>query len=462
MPYGICCADVCHECGAAEPYECECEDYCPECETGSPAFCHCGNLEHLEMHDDPESGPGAVAALDDDGTPLYNDGGGDIIRYYSYTPDLHFRRTDPENDVQGRYDDKRRLVERRRLRSGINGLFNPMSGDGANDAADHDPAITKPYPATTPLHMGVELEVSFGDMPFRDMLSRGREVLVQSRQADGDEFVYLKDDSSISGYGFECVTHPFTWDWSVKVADNPWRWVDYLEDEGALGDASCGMHVHLDRRAFTRTHMFRFLTFHYTNQDWLRLMCGRTEGNEHWGSFRRYDNLSMVNDGNTPTFRALVQQAKGPQWDETAGMVQRRMADRAADEAQQELERLRNTYRLRGVDIRGGAETQRRRTEWAGERGDAINTGNRATIELRYWAAPKTAEEFRTRLAFIDAVYHWTKDRCTASDAKKNPRVLMWTKFTDWLRTEQHEGSDQVMRYLMDNGLDSEPNALAV
>lgn len=83
------------------------------------------------------------------------------------------------------------------------------------------------------IHYGVELEVTCD----RDTAEDTIEVL------GGDSHVFLKDDSSIQGGGYEIVTHPHTLDSHRKL----WAgFNDYARRKGFKANSN-GMHVHIDR-----------------------------------------------------------------------------------------------------------------------------------------------------------------------------------------------------------------------
>jgi hypothetical protein len=125
------------------------------------------------------------------------------------------------------------------------------------------------------LFMGTELEmqvVSTSDGGRENNHVLARQYL---KERDVHGLVYLKEDASI-GYGFELVTHPFTWAWSQENME-PFdmifglgKWCE------AYRNGRCGMHVHLGRSGFTDFHMYKFARFFYDNPDFIYRVSRRT------------------------------------------------------------------------------------------------------------------------------------------------------------------------------------------
>ena len=130
--------------------------------------------------------------------------------------------------------------------------------------------------------MGIELEVQ----------SRGRVNLMDSAQQlvideIGEDRIYCKWDGSVSN-GFEIVTHPHSLDEFHKL---DWTFLDKLKSAGfrSWNSDSCGLHVHLSRRAFSgsstlngEAHQLRFLKFIYDNQRQACRIAGRVSDYARW------------------------------------------------------------------------------------------------------------------------------------------------------------------------------------
>lgn len=158
--------------------------------------------------------------------------------------------------------------------------YNPSDGRCCGNGHDVREYGYKPYPQfhwvdndpDTDRHvfMGFELEVeSNGD------------------SYDGPEYIssilgdltYFKEDSSLED-GFEIVTHPMT----LAYAHNmDWSWTTGMMDKGyrSWHTDTCGLHVHVDRRAFNgRLHQYSFTLLLMRNKALSYLIAGR-QGNSY-------------------------------------------------------------------------------------------------------------------------------------------------------------------------------------
>jgi hypothetical protein len=145
------------------------------------------------------------------------------------------------------------------------------------------------------LFMGTELE-----MQVVGTEAGGREAnYTKARQflheRDTHRLVYLKEDSSI-GYGFELVTHPFTWAWSqenLEVFDMIFELGKWCE---AYRNNQCGMHVHMGRSAFSQFHLYKFARFFYDNPDFIYRVSRRTKREQfvEYSNPKPYKNLMAL------------------------------------------------------------------------------------------------------------------------------------------------------------------------
>jgi hypothetical protein len=128
------------------------------------------------------------------------------------------------------------------------------------------------------LYYGVEIEMEYpgkivdwvDGKPMR-LQDRGLEELGQEiMDWWDDDFCYIKHDGTLD-FGYEAVTHPFTWNWFI---DNQDKWIEFLTWLRELGfqasyysprknKFTCGMHVHMSKEAFTRMHLYKFVHFMY-------------------------------------------------------------------------------------------------------------------------------------------------------------------------------------------------------
>lgn len=107
------------------------------------------------------------------------------------------------------------------------------------------------------LYFGIELEIE----------SSGQDV---GEVVDGlPDYFYAKEDSSLDD-GFEIVSHPASWGW---LSDNKKKWdqIFSLRDSGFLSynTTTCGMHVHMSKKAFSSLHLYKFLKMFFENQSFI-------------------------------------------------------------------------------------------------------------------------------------------------------------------------------------------------
>lgn len=136
------------------------------------------------------------------------------------------------------------------------------------------------------LHFGFELEVE----ARRGDLSEGTNIMV-----DGwGDFVYLKEDSSID-FGFEIVTHPATLSYLQNEVD--WNVIKKLRDIGfrSWDTHTCGLHVHIDRRAFRdRTHIMAMSYLLNNNGLLSQRIAGRNSDYGRIGNSCKNDNVHTL------------------------------------------------------------------------------------------------------------------------------------------------------------------------
>ena len=114
--------------------------------------------------------------------------------------------------------------------------------------------------------MGIELEMTSGDHDTNESAE-----LVRSRL--GTSYCIIKSDGSLPSNGFEVVTSPqglakhieVFKAWEIDPAYRAWN------------TGKCGMHVHIDSRAFTQLTLGKFLMFINSNGnvDFIRKIAGR-------------------------------------------------------------------------------------------------------------------------------------------------------------------------------------------
>ena len=140
----------------------------------------------------------------------------------------------------------------------------------------------------------------------------GIELEIENKNGDiGDvidnlpDFVYAKADGSLDD-GLEIVSHPTTWSW-LKENREKWDEILKLRDAGFLSyqTSTCGMHVHLSRKAFGALHLYKFLKLFFENRDFVLLVSRRKiKSLNQWASLETDENLVYkVKKGNDHTKR---------------------------------------------------------------------------------------------------------------------------------------------------------------
>ena len=127
--------------------------------------------------------------------------------------------------------------------------------------------------ATGDFHMGVELETIYTGA------AHSRNKVQAVRRELGDDYVVAKFDGSlsnsrISGHGIEWVTRPT----SLKTHLAKFgTWAESAQNLVAWDARCCGMHVHIDSKAFTPLSLGKMLQFFNKteNVDFIRHIAGR-------------------------------------------------------------------------------------------------------------------------------------------------------------------------------------------
>ena len=166
-----------------------------------------------------------------------------------------------------------------------NGLYYSYeeSNDDDDDEDDEEPSGLMSYSTNVLRHLerdvsihsgpfgnftlGVELEMCAGDR------SSMRDAIEDVRDQLGEDYCIAKSDGSLPSDGFEIVTAPRGLDehirrfksWQVKSGYRAWN------------AGTCGLHVHIDSRAFTPMTLGKFLMFinDDNNADFIRSLAGR-------------------------------------------------------------------------------------------------------------------------------------------------------------------------------------------
>lgn len=126
----------------------------------------------------------------------------------------------------------------------------------------------------------------------------GFELEVENRGSEDNDdmagsmpdFTYCKEDGSIYN-GFEIVSHPLSFQW-IKENKAAFDEIFNLRnvDFKSYNTSTCGMHVHISKRAFTTIHLFKFLRFFYDmDQDFILAISqrGSVEKMDSWSTLKK-------------------------------------------------------------------------------------------------------------------------------------------------------------------------------
>lgn len=214
------------------------------------------------------------------------------------------------------------------------------------------------------LRFGIELEVEAKNATLSD----GSDLMTQ----EWDEFAYLKEDGSLN-FGFEIVTHPASLKYYQDAVN--WNTINKLRELGfrSWNTGTCGLHVHIDRRAFrNRSHIMAMSMLINNNRSLTEHIAGRNSDYGKIGEVAKHDNIRTLKRG----------------------------------------------Y--------GGSGT-------GGDRYLAINLQNTNTIELRMFKGSLKVERILSAIEFTHAVVTYSRDIQSGTHAGV---MLRPEEFTSWVRKQ--------------------------
>ena len=224
-------------------------------------------------------------------------------------------------------------------------------------------------PAKTKLPFyGCELEVEvFGG----DKESYAEEI---SHYSSYEEYCYCKNDGSLSN-GFEVCFMPMTYQ-----AVQKFNFEDaVLRFRGRSGLQSyntdnCGIHIHINREAFTDHHLFKFISFIHEFKSLMYLISQRKAVSE-LNSYAKFNNA----------------------W---------------KDRAKKEMTRV---IKSKKATLQQGTNSERSQlklysTTTYGDKYVPVNLRHRSTIEVRIFKGNLAEIGFRKNFEFVDALYYFTRD----------------------------------------------------
>ena len=217
--------------------------------------CDCGHYEDSNNTHDVRNDTWCDSCFDDDA--VYCEDNGEYWprddAFYSESRDAYYtydRDEDDDNDDEDDEDDRNQPI----MSYSTNVLH----------VLDYPSGITSSHFGE--FTMGIELEMTSGEHDTNESAE-----LVRSRL--GISYCIIKSDGSLPHNGFEVVTSPQGLAkhiekfkaWEIDPAYRAWN------------TGKCGMHVHIDSRAFTQLTVGKFLMFINSagNVDFIRKIAGR-------------------------------------------------------------------------------------------------------------------------------------------------------------------------------------------
>jgi hypothetical protein len=204
------------------------------------------------------------------------------------------------------------------------------------------------------LFFGLEIET---EAPSYEVRRNAAQYAYNKLEVE-NSLAYLKNDGSLNN-GFEVVTHPMTYDFFMNEAQELWDTVHALKTDFGMKSWStrtCGLHIHISRTGFTNPpHMHRFLRLIYSNQDFYQAMAGRSESN--WAKF---DDIMKYNPTKNEWSRSYKNKVADP-------------------------------------------------TTTSTDRYSAVNTNNRATVEMRIFKGSINIQNVRGALGLAHASVEYTR-----------------------------------------------------
>jgi hypothetical protein len=216
--------------------------------------CDCGHYEDQHNTHDVRNDTWCDSCFDDDA--VYCEDNGEYWprddAYYSESRDAYYTYDRDNEDDDDDYD--RDESDQPIMSYSTNVLH--VLGNVSSIVSSHFGEFT----------MGIELEMTSGDHDTHESAE-----LVRSRL--GSDYCIIKSDGSLPHNGFEVVTSPQ----GLSVHIDKFKTWEINPAYRAWNTGKCGMHVHIDSRAFTQLTVGKFLMFINSsgNVDFIRKIAGR-------------------------------------------------------------------------------------------------------------------------------------------------------------------------------------------
>ncbi len=150
--------------------------------------------------------------------------------------------------------------------------------------------LPKTNPSERPVFLGVEVEYT----PRKGNDTDRMEIIRDMANTPFGDHMIVKSDRSIEtdergnpSYGLEIVTIPATLGWHKKMFDDHFFNEKNAFHKRVIAPPQCGIHVHVDKAAFTRLTLGKFITFINApqTQDFVNDLAGRGE-NQYCARFK--------------------------------------------------------------------------------------------------------------------------------------------------------------------------------
>lgn len=274
------------------------------------------------------------------------------------------------------------------------------------------------YSGVSPVFLGIELEVNRkSNTPKK----------IEHMVADdlGMDYMILKSDSSI-GDGFEIVTAPATIGYHLT------KWDKFFENSGKLlsswSSGKCGMHVHINRSAFTHMHLGKLVAFinNNENREFITTIAGRSSSYSKFEEDRSFHVKSKL-VSHVAKLTASLAKATTPELKESI---------------EKEIFAVKARYNKTSKDC----EKLIQDIEHAqGDRHVAVNvSGNGGrlsrTVEVRIFRGNLAKVGMLKNLEFVAACVEFTREatfRTHPLTKENTDYALHFTYFIDWLAKDE-------------------------
>ena len=198
---------------------------------------------------------------------------------------------------------------------------------------------------------------------------------ITSYGGEDEKFFYCKRDGSLS-HGFEICTMPMTFN-AIKNLN---LWESILKYRGrdklqSYNTSTCGMHIHINREAFSDHHLFKFISFIHEFKSLVYLISQR----KRVGELNQYSKFN----------NSFKEKAKGV-------MVN-------------SIKNKKNSYQA-NKDDKSYIPAGKHCTANYGEKYVPVNLQHHNTIEVRIFKGNLREESIRKNFEFVDSLYYFTKN----------------------------------------------------